>query len=137
MKALLALALAVQAAQYVKVTATFLPARAGGGEATIAVHLSPLDPNVRVNEDPPPRLKLDQGQQVLAEKPVARKPRPGKGPARYLDPAVPVAFPVTVTARAARGEHVVKGAVTYFYCSKSEGWCRKGTADIEVPVRVP
>jgi hypothetical protein len=139
MKGLLLLALAALPAAnaHVKATATYVPP-ARGAEATIAVQLTPVDPQVRVNEDPAPRLKLDAGQQVLQDKPVPRRsPRPVPGETRYLDPAVPVAFPVTVAASAGRGEHTVKGTVTYFYCSKTEGWCRKGTAEIAVPVRIP
>jgi hypothetical protein len=26
--------------------------------------------------------------------------------------------------------------VTYFYCSKSAGWCRKGSAEVNVPVTI-
>ena len=38
---------------------------------------------------------------------------------------------------AKKGPQTVKAAVTYFYCSKREGWCRKSTTDLEVPVTVP
>ena len=31
----------------------------------------------------------------------------------------------------------VKGTVTYFYCSKREGWCRKGTSEVAFTVAVP
>jgi hypothetical protein len=31
----------------------------------------------------------------------------------------------------------VKATVTYFYCSKREGWCRKGTAAVDVPLDIP
>jgi hypothetical protein len=31
----------------------------------------------------------------------------------------------------------VKGNVTYFYCSKREGWCRKGTSEVTFVVNVP
>jgi hypothetical protein len=129
---------ALAAPPHVKVTATYVPP-AGGGDAAVAVQFSPADPNIRVNEDPAPRLKLAAGQQVLLEKPVPR-PSPAAsvpGQGRYLDPILPVTFPVKVNTRAARGEHTVKATVTYFYCSKSEGWCRKGSADVDVPVRIP
>lgn len=141
MSAVLALIVALPslaAPPHVKVTAAYVPA-SGGGDAAIAVQFTAADPNIRVNEDPAPRLKLAADQQVLVEKPAPRRPpstsTPGQG--RYLDPTLPVTFPVKVDARAARGEHTVKATVTYFYCSKSEGWCRKGMADVDVPVRVP
>jgi hypothetical protein len=146
----LALILALQAPlapAYVKVTASYLPP-AAGVEPAIAVKFAPLDANIRVNEDPAPRLKLDAAQEILVEKPKARgtagdrptarrSPAPAPGQTRYLDPILPVTFPVMVGARAARGEHTVNATVTYFYCSKSEGWCRKGTADVGVPIRIP
>jgi hypothetical protein len=123
---------------YVGVAASYLPP-GKDKEPAIAVTFSPVDANIRVNEDPAPRLKLDPAQEILADKPPApRRPAASAGaPGKYLDPALPVTFPVRVGARAARGEHTVKATVTYFYCSKSEGWCRKGTADVDVPVRIP
>ena len=141
MSALLGLVLALQAPllpAYVKVSASYLPP-AKGADPAIAVLFTPADANITVNEDPAPRLKLDAAQEVLAEKAVARRaaPPPVAGKPRYLDTLVPVTFPVKLGARAARGDHTVKASVTYFYCSKTEGWCRKGTADVDVPVRVP
>ena len=134
----LALAAATQGTSYVNVTASYVAPARRGADAVITVQLSPVDGSIRVNEDPAPRLKLEKDQELLAAKPQPRpSPRPPGGEPRYLDPLVPVAFPVTLSDRAPRGLHTVKGTVTYFYCSKTEGWCRKGTADIEVPVRVP
>jgi hypothetical protein len=122
---------------YVKVSASYLAPPSAGADAAVAVQLTPVDPHIRVNEDPAPRLKLDTAQQVLEEKAAARRKAAAPGEIRYLDPTLPVTFPVKVNARAARGEHTVKATVTYFYCSKSEGWCRKGSADVDVPVRIP
>lgn len=140
MGVLLGLVLALQAPllpAYVKVTASYLPPAKGEGPA-IAVLFSPIDANIRVNEDPAPRLKLDAAQEILADKPVARRsPPPALGQGKYLDPVLPVTFPVKLGAGAASGEHTVKANVTYFYCSKSAGWCRKGTADVDVAVRIP
>jgi hypothetical protein len=84
-------------------------------------------------------LKLDAGEAVLADKqgPPPRFTAYDPENARYLDPAVPVHLPVAVKPTAPRGRHTVKAKVTYFYCSKREGWCRKGTDDVEFPVSVP
>jgi hypothetical protein len=140
MGVILGLVLALQAPLlpvYVKVSASYRPP-ARGADPAVAVLFTPADVNITVNEDPAPRLKLDAAQEVLAEKPSpARKAATPPGKPRYLDTLVPVTFPVKLGARAARGDHTVKATVTYFYCSKSEGWCRKGTADVDVPVRIP
>jgi hypothetical protein len=102
------------------------------------VTFTPRDPSVRVNEDPPPRLKLDPAQAVLVDKqPPAARPRTfDPAAAHYLDPALPVHFPVSLRPGAPRGKQTVKASVTYFYCSQRDGWCRKGTSDVEFPVEV-
>lgn len=103
---------------------------AGTGE--VAVTFAPKDPEVKINTTPPPRLKLDETQKVLAEKTSPK--RAGAPDEKYLDLMFPVVFPVAVISPL-HGEQMVKGALTYFYCSHREGWCRKGTADLEIPVK--
>ena len=128
------------AAEHVSVTASFKAPSRPGGPAAIAVSLLPLDPDVHVNEEPAPRLKLEAGQRVLVDRqPPASTRLSAFDPetVRSLDPKQPVSFPVAWAPGAPKGLQVVKAAVTYFYCSKREGWCRKGTADVEVPLTVP
>jgi hypothetical protein len=119
-----------------EVTAAFTPKGAAQGE--VAVTFTGKDSDVRINETPAPRLKLEPGQ-VLQEVPPAPAPaaKEGSGPGKYLDTTWPVVFPVAVGRPSAAGPQTVKGAVTYFYCSKREGWCRKGTASLEIPVKLP
>jgi hypothetical protein len=134
-------ALAAQTAPtFVDVQAVYVPAKARGADAVIAVTFMPTEAQIVVNENPAPRLKLDPEQTILIDK---EPPRPTGGPApdpehaKYLDPATPVKFRVAVAPGAAKGRHAVKGTVTYFFCSKRENWCRKGTADVAVEVTVP
>ncbi|MBI3932670.1 MAG: hypothetical protein HY317_04585 [Acidobacteria bacterium] len=137
---LLLLAPAVLAApQHFSLFATFLaPTKTAPG--AIAVSFAALDPDVRLNEEPAPRLKLDAAQRVLLDK---QPPAPTRvaafdpETAQYLDTKLPVTFPVALAPGAPKGDHTVKATVTYFYCSKREGWCRKGSADVDVPVTVP
>lgn len=113
------------------ITAQFRPGKtAGAGE--VAVTFAPKDPDVKINVTPPPRLKLDEGQKVLAER-VAPK-RAGAPDEKYLDLTFPVVFPVSVLGSVPAAQ-TVKGSLTYYYCSHREGWCRKGTADLEIPVK--
>jgi hypothetical protein len=123
---------------HVTVGASFVPASKAGGNAHVAVTLLPRDPDVRVNEEPAVRLKLAADEAVLLDK----QPAPARSlafdpaTAKYLDPAVPVHLPVAIKPDAPRGKQQVKAKVTYFYCSKREGWCRKGTEDVQFPVDV-
>ena len=115
------------------VTARFVPGKAAGS-GDVAVTFVAHDPDVHVNENPAPRLKLDAEQKVLVAKPVKGAPPapPAPGEAKYLDLAFPVLFPVTVSEPSTSAN--VKATVTYFYCSKRDGWCRKGTQDVELAV---
>lgn len=127
------------AGEHVTLSAEFVPPAKPGANAHVAVTLSPRDADVRVNEEPAPRLKLAADEAVLLDKqPAPARSTPAYDPqkARYLDPALPVHFPVAVKPTAPRGKHAVAARVTYFYCSKREGWCRKGTDEVEFPLEV-
>jgi hypothetical protein len=136
---LLASAASAAPPRHFEVAASFVPAKNAGADAGVAVSFRPLDPDVRVNESPAPRLKLDLAQTVLVDRqPPAPSGVPDFDPltARYLDTSKPVVFPVALAPTAARGQQFVKGSVVYFYCSKREAWCRRGTAEVEIPVEV-
>jgi hypothetical protein len=124
---------------YFEVSAAFEPASRPGGDAAIVVSLAPLDPGVHVNERPEPRLALEPEQRVLVDKqqpPAARAATFDPDNARYLDPARPVRFAVAVAPTAPKGRQVVRAWVTYFYCSQTESWCRRGKDEVEVVVVV-
>ena len=121
-----------------EIQATFVPAANPKAEPAVAVLFTAKDPDVKINEIPAPRLKLDPAQSVLSMKASDSRKEPEMAPEnpRYLDITAPVRFPVGLGAAAKKGTHVVKGSVAYFYCSKREGWCRKGTSEVEIPVLV-
>jgi len=126
-------------ARHFDVTAAFTPAKTASASAAVAVTFRALDPDVRVNETPAPRLKLDLAQAVLVDKqapPSSQVPDYDPLTARYLDTAKPVLFPVAIAPTAPKGAHEVKASVVYFYCSTREAWCRRGTVDVLVPVDV-
>jgi hypothetical protein len=132
-------ALLMAAVRHFEVAASFVPAKKAGGNGSVAVVFQPLDPDLHVNESPAPRLKLELTQAVLVDK---QPPAPGNVPdydpstAKYLDLGKPVLFPVAIARRAPKGDQVVKGSVVFFYCSQRENWCRRGTAEIDIPVSV-
>jgi hypothetical protein len=136
---LFAVLLAVSPARHFDVVAAFEPARGASGEAAVAVSFRALDPDIKLNETPAPRLRLDLTQAVLEDRqPPAAPQTPDYDPAtaRYLDTQKPVRFKVAVSKAAPPGQHEVKASVVYFYCSTREAWCRRGVADVVVPVVV-
>ncbi len=119
------------------VVASLVPAKKGG--VAVAVTFQALDPDLRLNENPAPQLKLDALQAVLVDKqapPSAGVPDYDPLKAKYLDLARPVLFPVAISPVAPKGEQQVKASVVFFYCSQREAWCRRGTADLLIPVSV-
>ena len=121
------------------VSATFTPARRNAS-AEVAIQFLARDPDVKINEHPAPRLKMDGGPAaVVPARPVppAKGGPEAGGPGHYLDLTLPVTFPVTLEPGTPRGSHDAKGTVTFFYCSRREGWCRKGTAEVVFPISVP
>lgn len=144
MRRLLLLALLPSAAlaaapRHFDVLAAFAPARVPSEPASVAVTFRALDPDVKVNETPAPRLKLDVAQGVLLDRqapPPAQVPDYDPLTARYIDTSKPVHFPVAIAPGAPKGEQSVRGSVVFFYCSVREAWCRRGSVDVEIPVRV-
>lgn len=129
---------ALAVGDYFTLSAAYVPLAKPRATGNVLVTFLPNDPDVKVNQEPAPRLKLDPEQTVLVDRqpPPARRGESGGEP-KYLDTSLPVAFPVSLNPRAPKGEQPVKGTLTYFYCSKREGWCRKGTSEVIVTVAVP
>ena len=137
---LLGCSAATAANPYFEVGATFTPPARSGGEGSIDVLFTPLDPDVLINEEPAVRLKLDPTQVVLVARAKPTPPPSGEtdpSKSRYVDLAKPVHFPVTIAPTAPRGTWDLGATVVYFFCSKREGWCRRGTAEVRVSVTVP
>jgi hypothetical protein len=123
--------------EHFNVSAAYVPPAKPGASAAVAVAFLSSDPDVRINQEPAPRLKLDPAQTVLLDRqPAAVRKAESAGEPKYLDTTLPVNFPVSLNPKAPKGEQMVKATVTYFYCSKTEGWCRKGTGDVDFPVNV-
>jgi hypothetical protein len=120
--------------------ASWEPPAEAGADGGIAVTFQALDPDVRLNQTPAPRLKLDLMDPILVDRqPPAPRSVPDYDPltARYLDLDRPVRFPVALSPTAPSGLQTVKVEVVYFYCSVREAWCRRGSTEVEVRVPVP
>lgn len=127
------------AVTHFSVSGVYAPPEKGQKEGAVEVTFSPTDPDVNINEEPSARLVLDATQTVLVDRQAPAKLGMNVDPAnaRYLDLGKPVRFPVALNPKAPKGAHDVRAKVVYFYCSKRQGWCRKGTTDVAFAVRVP
>src|SRR5688500_10327033 len=87
--------------------APFAPARRDA-PAEVAVQFRANDPGVKINEFPAPKLKLTSAPATVippATKAAAKSAPAPSEPGQYLDLTLPVTFPVTLEASAARGAH--------------------------------
>jgi hypothetical protein len=124
--------------QHFDVAAAYEAPAKKGAVANIVVEFKKKDPDVNINEEPAARIKFAPGSPLAAPPPPKSSgeiPDPSK--AHYIDLSKPVRFPVTVVPGAAKGLSTVKTTVSYFYCSKRENWCRKGTAEFDLAVVLP
>ena len=124
--------------QHFDVQAAYEAPAKKGASASLVFEFKRKDPDVSINEEPAPRIKFAPGSALVAPAPSKSSgviPNP-ENP-HYLDLSKPVRFPVTVAPDAAKGLSTVKTTLSYFYCSKRENWCRKGTADFDLTVVLP
>jgi hypothetical protein len=127
-------------AAFFTLSVSYEPSSKPGANGAVVVVFTPRDEQVKLNQEPAPRLKLDETQKLLVDRqppPAARVVPADPTAARYLDTAQPVRFPVALASGAPTGLHRIAATVTFFYCSKREGWCRKGSEPVELTVRVP
>jgi hypothetical protein len=124
--------------QHFDVSAAYEAPLKKGAPANIVVEFRRKDPDVNINEEPAARLKFAPGSPLVAPPPPkSTGVLPDPATAHYLDLARPLRFSVTAAPDAAKGLSKVKTNVSYFYCSKRENWCRKGTADFDLAVVLP
>lgn len=124
--------------QHFEVTAAYEAPTKKGASANVVFEFKRKDPDVNINEDPAPRIKFSDGAPLIAPAPPkSAGVLPDSAQAHYLDLSKPVRFAVGVAPKAAKGLSTVKTTVSYFYCSKRENWCRKGTSDFDLSVVLP
>ena len=132
------LSLDLPAATQVGLEASFVPPARGASAGAVLVHFMPLSEGVKVNQEPAPRLRLETAGVLLDRQPPARHASSVDPDfARYIEPREPVRFPVAVDPQARPGRYVVRATVSYSYCSKAQGWCRKGSQPVDIPVEIP
>ena len=101
-----------------------------GGSGSILFTLTPQK-GIHVNVTPPLSLSLDSASLIS----TAGKLRITKLDT-LLDSSKPIIQPITLSAKATAGPAILRGTLTYFYCSDSEGWCSKFNQPFEVKISV-
>lgn len=104
-----------------------------GANGILEFRFFPTD-GIHVNVDPPVVFSLDSGvvAVVVKGKPVMTT----DAKTGFLSTMTPVTQEIVVGTRAATGPLTVKGTVTYFFCSDSEGWCNRQKEPVEFMIMV-
>ena len=101
-----------------------------GASGVIEFHFFPAD-GIHVNADPPVQFSLDSAVTVI----ISGKPVMTTDPATgYLSTGVPVKQEISLPRSSNARQVTVKGTVTYFYCSDSEGWCNRQKERVEFTI---
>ena len=116
--------------EHVSCTATLsAPSFRRGDTAAIRVVLTPAR-GIHLNGSPLPSLRLDPGSVVLARGGAEA----AVGAQGYLESDV--VQHVTIRKDAPRGKNVLRGTVTYYYCSDTEGWCMRYKQALELSLTI-
>ncbi|HUL42723.1 MAG TPA: hypothetical protein VLY03_00030 [Bacteroidota bacterium] len=92
-----------------------------GSSGELLITLKPQE-GIHINLQPAIDVKLDSSVAVTA---VGKTEIPRQATANYLDTSIPVKQSFAVPKSAQPGNIVVRGTITYFYCSDAEGWCSR------------
>jgi hypothetical protein len=104
-----------------------------GRKADVTVSFSVVN-GYKINRDPKVSLALTPVPGVaLEKKAIEASPVDPKSKDEYFVD-LPV-LKVGVTAAKA-GKYELPGKLTYFFCSKTDGFCSKQTVDIKIPLQV-
>lgn len=118
---------------YVKVSVSLANTTAAqGGTGKIMIAFTPID-GIHINADPPFVVKIERNGPVKLE---GRPNFTTDKESGNLSIFKPVAQRFAVTRKAKPGGHDIKGTLVYYFCSDTEGWCRKFTQPIALKLNV-
>jgi hypothetical protein len=109
------------------------PAVKAGRKADVAVSFNVIN-GYKINRDPKVSIAITPVAGITLEKKAieASPVDPKSKDEYYVD--LPT-MKIGVTAAKA-GKYELPGKLTYFFCSKTDGFCSKQTVDVKIPLRV-
>ena len=98
-----------------------------GSSVEVLIVLTPKE-GIHVNTDPSMEFQWNRNRYINFDSTTSLPKDEKTG---YLDPSKPVRYSMTLSRTIPAGKHTVKGAVRYFFCSDSEGWCNRFVQPVE------
>jgi hypothetical protein len=103
-----------------------------GDSVTIRAILSPAD-GIHINADPPASFALKGTREAALVGDASFSVNKENG---FLATGDPVEQQFTIARNAATGTDTVRGSLIYYFCSDTEGWCRKYTQPFSFPIHI-
>lgn len=103
-----------------------------GGEGTILISFVPVD-GIHVTSNPAVTMSLERNSTFAIRKPAEHKTDKKTG---FLATSSPVEQRFIVAKNTSPGTHILRGTITYYFCSDEEGWCRKSTHPVELKLTI-
>jgi hypothetical protein len=118
---------------YVSVVVTLSDTVMHQGDSTvIRASLTPEE-GIHINIDPPVTITLRMNHTASSVGETEFRTDKETG---FLSTADPVEQRLAVSPTAATGADTLEGAIVYYFCSDAEGWCRKQTQSISLPIHI-
>ncbi|MDI6765782.1 MAG: hypothetical protein QME52_03035 [Bacteroidota bacterium] len=89
--------------------------------------------DIHINLDPPMKVKLDSTDVIAT---VGKLILPKTGKSEYLDISKPVKLQFGISKKAKPGTIRLRGLLTYFYCSGTDGLCSRVKQPIDISLIV-
>lgn len=103
-----------------------------GSEGTILISFVPVD-GIHITSTPAVTMSLEKNSPFAIRKPAGFKTDKKTG---FLATSSPVEQRFVVAKDSSPGTHVLRGTITYYFCSDEEGWCRKSTHPVELKLTI-
>ena len=103
-----------------------------GTTGQLLITLKPIR-GIHVNTIPPAEVKLDSANIIAG---VGKLEIPKSEKTGYMDTKKQITLPFTLTQNLKAGHALLKGTLTYFFCSDADGWCSKFKQPIELNITI-
>ncbi len=88
---------------------------------------------IHINTEPVPEINFDSSTTIIENGKFLPLSKTKK---EYLETTKPVVYQFTIPKNTSAGKYIIKGELTYFYCSDKEGWCNRFIQSFELPIEI-
>ena len=101
-----------------------------GSTATLLFSLTP-DKGIHINLDPPVSFQLDTTLVGFAPGSIDLPKKK-----TFLDASKPIRQSILLAKMLKVGDSIIRGTLTYYYCSDAEGWCSRFKQPVELKLTI-